>query len=277
MSAKQLTWEEAVQWFRDQPSKQELVKACYYDDPLQTAAERFSQSEEWQAVVQLLKDHIPGKVLDIGAGRGISSYAFAKAGCQVTALEPDPSPLVGAGAIQSLVAANNVSIDIVQSYGEMLPFDANSFNIVYGRAVLHHARDLNQLCQEVGRVLKPGGVFIATREHVISKREDLDQFLNSHALHKLYGGENAFLLSEYINAIKGANLTPKQSISPSASVINYAPTTIAEFHNQTSQSLARFVGGSLAKLGCLQDLYLAYRDNKSNAPGRHYSFIGVKP
>ena len=44
------------------------------------------------------------QALDLGAGRGISSYALAREGWQVTALEPDPSMLIGAGAIRSLVA-----------------------------------------------------------------------------------------------------------------------------------------------------------------------------
>lgn len=276
MSAKQLSWEEAVQWLRDQPGKESLTQACYYDDPIQVAAERFSNSEEWQAVAYLLKDYMPGKVLDIGAGRGISSYAFAKAGCEAFALEPDSSDVVGAGAIRALSVATAVPIEIVQNYGETLPFDDNSFDIVYGRAVMHHARDLNQFCKEVARVLKPGGVFIGTREHVISKKEDIDQFLDGHALHKFYGGENAFLLNEYTAAITGANLKLEKTIAPSVSVINYAPTTISEFKTQITKDLARFVG-PLAKLEALQNIYLTYRDNKSTSPGRHYSFVGVKP
>jgi len=80
-----LTWEEAVQWLRDQPEQSELVKHCYYDDPLETAAERFFQSEEWTEVISLLNSKSSGQVLDIGAGRGISSYAFAKSGYSVTA------------------------------------------------------------------------------------------------------------------------------------------------------------------------------------------------
>jgi SAM-dependent methyltransferase len=129
MSAKQLSWEEAVQWLRNQPGKESLAQACYYDDPIETAAERFSNSEEWQAVTELLKDHIPGRVLDIGAGRGISSYAFAKAGCQAVALEPDSSDVVGAGVIRALSAATNVPIEIVQSYCETLPFEDNAFDV----------------------------------------------------------------------------------------------------------------------------------------------------
>jgi ubiquinone/menaquinone biosynthesis C-methylase UbiE len=225
----------------------------------------------------LPNDSATGKVLDIGAGRGISSYAFAKAGCQVTALEPDPSLLVGAGAIQALIDATQYPINIVQSYGETLPFDDNSFDIVYGRAVLHHARDINQFCQEAARVLKPGGIFITTREHVISQREDLETFFAAHPLHKLYGGENAFLLGEYISAIESANLNLTKTISPSASVINYAPVTIAQFRTQITRGrLARLLG-PLLTFAPLYDRYLAYRDQKSNSAGRHYSFIGVKP
>ena len=180
MNTQTYTWEQAVSWLREQPKTQALVHHCYYDDPLNLSAERFSNSEEWQAVKYLLRQYLPGKILDIGAGRGISSYAFAKAGCSVTALEPDPSPLVGAKAIQSLFDSTQMPIQIVQEYGEMLPFQDNKFDVVYGRAILHHARDLKKLCQEAARVLRRGGVFIVTREHVISKNEDLQLFLDSH-------------------------------------------------------------------------------------------------
>ena len=167
-----LTWEEAVQWLKDQPEKSELVKFCYYDDPLEAAAERFLQSEEWLEVLSLLKSKKSGQVLDIGAGRGISSYAFAKSGYEVTALEPNPSLLVGAEAIRQLASRTGVNIKVVQDWGETLPFADNAFDIVYGRAVLHHAHQLNQLCGEAARVLKPGGVLLATREHVLSRKED---------------------------------------------------------------------------------------------------------
>lgn len=280
MSAKRLLWEEAVQWLRTKPDKKELVHHCYYDDPLEVAAERFSNSEEWLAIKHLLRKHLPGELLDIGAGRGISSYAFAKAGCSVTALEPDPSPLVGAKAIQSLFDSTQMPIQIVQEYGEMLPFQDNNFDVVYGRAILHHARDLNKICQEAARVLRRGGVFIVTREHVLSKNEDLQLFLDSHPLHFLYRGENAYVLREYTDAIAAAGLKLQKVIGPFESVLNYAPMTQHEFQAMTASILAPRFGSRLASWlasnRVVQQIYGWYLSQRSHTPGRHYSFLAVK-
>ncbi|OUL37707.1 SAM-dependent methyltransferase [Nostoc sp. T09] len=280
MSVKLLTWEEAVQWLINQPDKQELVRQCYYDEPLQLSAERFSNSEEWLAVKNLLKKYIPGQVLDLGAGRGISSYAFAKSKCLVTALEPDPSPIVGSQAIQSLFNSTNLPIQIVQEYGEILPFPENSFDIVYGRAVLHHACDLKQFCKEAARVLKPGGIFIATREHVISQKEDLPKFLDSHPLHFLYGGENAYRVQEYKQAIKAAELKLEKVLASYESVINYAPITQKEFESAIVSVLSYILGKKLATgLAAnitVQQLAGWYKSRISNVPGRLYTFLAVK-
>ncbi len=281
MNAFTHSWEQAVSWLRSQPQQQTLVKDCYYDDPIESAAERFSNSQEWLAVQKLLQDRLRGKVLDLGAGRGISSYAFAKAGCNVTALEPDSSALVGAQAIQSLVDKTGAAIQTIQEYGETLPFASDTFDLVYGRAVLHHAQDLDKLCFEAARVLKPGGTLIATREHVISQKADLTTFLQSHPLHSLYGGENAYLLSEYTQAIAKAGLKLKKVIAPYQSVVNYAPMTEQEFQTKLASLFTRYCGSKLAtKLAnnkTMQALYGWLLSQKSNYPGRHYSFLAVKP
>ena len=92
-------WEDAVEWLRSQPDQQDLVLNAYYDDPLIHAARRYWESCEWEEVRKLLGS-TTGQALDVGAGRGIASYALAREGFAVTALEPDASPLVGAGAIR---------------------------------------------------------------------------------------------------------------------------------------------------------------------------------
>ena len=279
-----LTWAEAVQTLRDDPSQESLVRACYFDDPLLAAADRFWKSLEWKLIAEYLPK-TPGDALDLGAGRGISSYALARDGWHVTALEPDPSPLVGAGAIRSLVTDTGLPIQVVSDYSETLPFPDACFQLVHCRQVLHHARDLRQTCKEIGRVLKPGGMMIATREHVISKREDLETFLSQHPLHHLYGGENAFMLRDYQNAIRFGGLKIVKSLAPYDSVINYYPATKDQIDNVCIAYASKLIGHHLAtylskstvagtyfKAVCRKTFSLL-----TQSPGRLFSFIAIKP
>lgn len=281
-----LSWEQAVEWLRSEPEKQDLVRACYFDDPLAEAAERFWNSVEWKSIAALMPPAGDGRALDLGAGRGISSYALAKEGWTVTALEPDPSALIGAGAIRALALESRLSITVVSEFSEKLPFPDNSFDLVNCRQVLHHARDLPQTCREIFRVLKPGGRMIATREHVISKREDLQAFLNSHPLHHLYGGENAFLLSEYTSAITNSGLQLGKVLAPFDSPINYFPMTEAQWVGICSAPLSRRLGSGFTNwvfnrergLGNVFVPLLAKAVNWYNqSPGRLYSFVAEKP
>jgi SAM-dependent methyltransferase len=116
----------------------------------------------------------------------------------------------------------------VEEWGESLPFADQSFDVVHARQVLHHAANLQKLCAEIARVLKPQGVFIATREHVVSSHMDLPVFLASHPLHAFYGGENAFLLEEYLRAIRAGGLRIRQVLSPLETDINLYPSTVIE-------------------------------------------------
>ena len=264
-----ISWEAAVQRLRSDPTAQDLVRACYYDDPLTMAAERFFHSSEWVATQTLLPP--VGRALELGAGRGIASYALARSGWTVTALEPDASALVGASAIRALAKDSGLAIEVIETWGEALPFGDASFDLVYCRAVLHHSRDLDLLCREAARVLKPEGSFFALREHVISRAEDLPAFLNAHPLHRIYGGEHAFLLSDYLRAIRLAGLRNTHLLGPYSSDINLFPESMAGVKRRIAARL------HLPGFSWIPDAALRLMDWQSNAPGRHYSFVAVKP
>lgn len=269
MSGESMTWEQAVLWLRGQPDQHELVRACFYDDPLLDAARRYYACAEWQAVRALLPP-VSGRALDVGAGRGISSYALAREGWRVTALEPDPSALVGAEAIRSLAREAALDMEVVQEWGERLPFADASFDLVCCRQSLHHARDLPQLCAEIGRVLRDGGMFIATREHVISRPEDLPKFLASHPLHHLYGGENAYMLDQYRSAIESAGIRLDRALNPLDSEINLYPETLAGVKRRIAARLA------FPFPDAIPDFALGILGGFLKMPGRLYSFTGTR-
>lgn len=281
MSDKQFhTWEEAVKWLTTQAEQQELVRACYYDIPLKLAAERYWNSEEWQAIKEFFP-HNTGVALDLGAGNGIASYALAKEGWKVKALEPDPSELVGVGAIRQLAEENHLPVEVVQEFGEKLPFEERTFDLVFARQVLHHAQDLQQLCKEIYRVLKPGGVLIAVREHVISHKHDLPKFLDSHPLHKLYGGENAYQLKEYLGAMKLSGLLVDKVIGSFDSVINYAPLTEESLKSELQKKFNLIPAGNIASnlflsTGAFKP-FLHLLSKIDHRSGRLFSFICYKP
>lgn len=99
----------------------------------------------------------PGKdVLEIGVGLGCDHLEWAKS---------EPKSLIG---IDFAPSAVNYTRNRLSFYGldsrvdcadaENLPFDDNSFDIVYSWGVLHHSPDTPKAINEAHRVLRPGGV-----------------------------------------------------------------------------------------------------------------------
>ena len=277
-TAALMSWEDAVRWLLDQPDQAELARSAYLDLPLADAARRYRQSAEYAALRQLLPA-VRGRVLDLGAGNGILSYALAADGWQVTAVEPDPSALVGAGAIRSLAAETGTAIEVVEAFGEAIPLADAGYDLVIARQALHHAGDLARFCKEMARLTRPGGLVVTLRDHVISGPEQMRAFLDAHPLHRLYGGENAFTIPQYADALAGAGLVVERTIGSLASVINYAPFTEADIRNAAIapfQALMRPVAAMLLRL---VPLWLLQRlaSAVDRRPGRLVSFVARRP
>jgi len=130
---------------------------------------------------------------------------------------------------------------------------------------------LGELCREVARVLKPRGRMLAVREHVISRQEDLGEFLSAHPMHHLFGGEHAYLLADYVAAIRNAGLSMIAVMNPLSSDINLHPLT----RKIIKQRIA--AKWHLPTAAIIPDVVLAIRGALLDDPGRPYSFLARKP
>jgi len=176
------SWEKVVVWFWPLPELTELVIAFYYDDPLFYAKDFFHQIIQWTQIQKRLTRG-KGKVLDLGAGRDVSS--FAHDGWDLINIEPDLITIVETMIIRQLVPETKLPVSVHQTLAETLPFKDKSFDVVSGRQILHHDQELKVMCDKIVRVLKPGGIFIVTREQMIKKSKYLNFFSGSASHQKV--------------------------------------------------------------------------------------------
>jgi len=99
-----------------------------------------------------------GDALEIGSGTGYFSLNLAQLGViqRLTATDISPGMLRRLAATAEELGLENVKT--VTTEAEVLPFEDESFDLVFGHAVLHHIPDVARAFAEFRRVLRPGGV-----------------------------------------------------------------------------------------------------------------------
>lgn len=94
------------------------------------------------------------KVLEYGCGPGSQSFLLAKYAQEVTAI--DISDYAITEAQKKAAQEHYENLKFLEMNAEVLDFPDNSFDMVYGNAIIHHL-DLSVAFSEIKRVLKPGG------------------------------------------------------------------------------------------------------------------------
>jgi len=104
-----------------------------------------------------------GSGLEIGSGTGYFSLNLLQMGAIERLTATDISP----GMLQQLAKTAEelgVEVETVRTEAESLPFKDESFDLVFGHAVLHHIPDLDRAFAEFRRVLRPGGAIVFAGE-----------------------------------------------------------------------------------------------------------------
>ena len=272
--------DDTIRQLQTHEGGRELLRDIYVGDPGTEGGERFLASAEFGEARGLVnglpRDFV---VLDLGAGNGVASYAWARAGARkVLALEPDPGELVGQGALRRL--CRGLDVELFSGFAEAIPLKDACVDLVYVRQVLHHTRDLRSALRECYRVLRPAGLLLACREHVVDDAAQLAAFLAAHPVHRLAGGEHAYPLPDYGAAIESAGFANTRVIEPLESLINAFPVARSrqELERLPEAALARRLGAPgrwLASVGPVRAM--VWRHLKRPVPGRLYSFLARKP
>ena len=116
---------------------------------------RYEEYAPWMPQVMGF-DRFNGKqLLEVGCGMGTDLLQFARGGARCTGIDLTPRSI----ELSRLhFALYDKHAEFLLADGEHLPFDDESFDVVYSNGVLHHTPDTEQAVRELHRVLRPGGL-----------------------------------------------------------------------------------------------------------------------
>ncbi|MFZ0743153.1 MAG: class I SAM-dependent methyltransferase [Terracidiphilus sp.] len=103
-------------------------------------------------VLEWLAPEAGERILDLGCGDGQLTLHIAATGALVRGVDASP---------QMVASARLRGIEADQSAAEALPYSDAVFDAVFSNAALHWMRDQDAMLDQVHRVLKPGGRFVA--------------------------------------------------------------------------------------------------------------------
>jgi ubiquinone/menaquinone biosynthesis C-methylase UbiE len=94
------------------------------------------------------------RVLEIGTGAATDFINFARAGADLTGVDLTAAAV---DLAQTRLGNEGLQARVLRADAENLPFDDQTFDVVYSWGVLHHTPDTERAIQEVHRVLADGG------------------------------------------------------------------------------------------------------------------------
>jgi len=263
------------------------VVESYYDETVEHEWERLARHKmEYTLTLRAMDEYIPAnsKILDVGGGPGRYSICLAKRGHHVTLLDLSEANIKFA---RQKAAAENAPVENF-FHGNALDLSAfadQSFDVVLLMGPLYHltsAADRDQAVAEAYRVLRPGGIILAS---FITRYATINDQLKNYpeALAKDFDGTLS-LLKDGIK-FPESGFTEAYFILPSDIAPLMAGKSGKGFHQQCLMAAEPFVAAIEPTINALDEptfrcwADLCYRlstDPATWGSAEHMIFIGNK-
>jgi ubiquinone/menaquinone biosynthesis C-methylase UbiE len=135
---------------------------------------------------QLLRG-LSGRVVEVGAGSGVSFAAYPRSVSEIIALEPEPNLRKLAERAGESAA---LPVRVLDAVAEQIPVPDASVDAVVFAGVLCSVADPHRVLGEARRVLRPGGE-LRFYEHVVARNarlRTLQRLLDATFWPRLFGG-----------------------------------------------------------------------------------------
>jgi ubiquinone/menaquinone biosynthesis C-methylase UbiE len=138
---------------------------------------RSSWEQPWLPEVVPFASFRGQRVLEVGCGAGYDAYAFLLNGADYTGIDITPE---NPERVRAHLGFYGLTPNVMEADAENLPFEDESFDVVFSNGVLMSTPDMPKAFREAFRVLRPGGAFYATIYNANSSFYRLNVVLIDH-------------------------------------------------------------------------------------------------
>lgn len=190
-----------------------------YDLWFETPVGRVVKELELKALLEAIGDLNGKKMLEVGIGTGLFAMEFRKLGAEVYGIDP---------AYNMLKIAESRGFNVKFGYGEAIPFEDKTFDIVLSMTSMENSKDPDKFVKEMVRVAKDGGriviaVLNAISLYGISRRlrglfnpNDLFRGMHFYTYWELKSFGQKYLCNVNVNSSVFFNPSPPQFILKNA-------------------------------------------------------------
>jgi len=196
---------------------QQAVRAATYGEDIGQSS--WMTADELRHFIELLEIDASTNMLEVGSGSGGTALFLAKeTGCKLTGVDVNEFGVKNANELAHQRGLSDRTEFRLIDAGKLLPFEPNSFDVVFSNDVMCHVPERQNVLREWHRVLKPGGQILFTDALVVTgivSHEEIAKRTSIGLFFFLPPGENERMIKE-----AGFEIVTVEDLTPAAAEVS---------------------------------------------------------